>query len=118
MIDPVLLCDKHLLGEHGEIHKFKHTFEKGYSFAGRVTDVIQIEPRKMKARHDELAAEMTGRGMNHRSPYEQPCLDHYDDALLDVEVDVEYNMDDLSKRCAECAARMEVVKIGRRGGRL
>jgi hypothetical protein len=23
MIDPVLLCRKHLLGEHGEIHKFR-----------------------------------------------------------------------------------------------
>ena len=31
MIDPTLLCRKHLLGEHGELHKFIPSFRKQYS---------------------------------------------------------------------------------------
>jgi hypothetical protein len=32
LVDPALLCDKHLLGEHGELHKFQHCFVKGHKW--------------------------------------------------------------------------------------
>jgi len=30
MVDPRLLCNQHLIGEHGEIHKFLPSFRKGH----------------------------------------------------------------------------------------
>ena len=100
MIDPKILCRKHLLGEHGEIHKHRHNFVKGHKIGGRKG---QIEPSSMQTRHDELATEMIRRGYNHNSPYEQPDLSHYDlDGFI---VDREESMRDLFERCGECRKR-------------
>ena len=92
MIDPILLCNQHLLGEHGEIHKHRHNFVKGHSILGRKG---QIEPASMSQRHDELAIEMVKRGMNHKSPYVQPDLSSYD--LTDFIVDKQFSLVDLSE---------------------
>lgn len=102
MIDPKLLCQKHLLGEHGEIHKHKHNFEKKHSIKGRISPVVLIEPESMKTRHDELAKEMLRRGYKHQSPYIQPDLSYLADAERFAKVDMGYNLKDLYNRCEEC----------------
>ena len=43
MIDPKLLCRKHLLGEHGEIHKHLPSLRKGHRVDGRFSPVVQIQ---------------------------------------------------------------------------
>jgi len=43
MIDPSLLCRKHLLGEHNEIHKHRHNFEKHHSVTGRIYPIVLID---------------------------------------------------------------------------
>jgi hypothetical protein len=101
MIDVRMLCDQHLLGEHGEIHKHRHIFVKGHRIAGRKG---QIEPGSMGSRHDELAKEMIRREMTHRSPYVQPDLSGYD--LTGFVVDREAALADLVGRCEECAKRV------------
>lgn len=101
MIPPTLLCKKHLLGEHGEIHKFRPSFVKGVSIKGRLG---QIEPISMGVRHDALAEEMLRRKMNHQSPYEQPDLSHYD--LTGHLVDTDKAVLDLCQRCEECRKRV------------
>lgn len=98
MIDPKLMCNQHLLGEHVEIHKHRHNFVKKHNMAGRLVAPAQIEPYSMGARHAEIAAEMTARGMNHKSQYDQPDVSY----LPDVKVDLEYNMLDLAARCPKC----------------
>lgn len=100
MVNPEILCRKHLLGEHGEIHKHRHNFVKGHSIEGRRG---QIDPAKMEERHDELAAEMLRRGFNHRSPFTQPDLSAYD--LSGHGVDVDRSLADLIERCPECRER-------------
>ena len=101
MIDPKKLCKRHLLGEHFEIHKHRHNFVKGHKIGGRKE---QIEPKSMGVRHDELAREMKRRGYNHKSPYEQPDLSHYDlDGFI---VDKEVSKVDLMNRCEECKSLM------------
>lgn len=60
MSNPRFMCRKHLLGEHGELHKFRHMFIKGHSIEGRRG---QIEPAAMKDRHDELARCSDCRGL-------------------------------------------------------
>lgn len=99
MVDPRILCRQHLLGEHNEIHKHRHVFEKQYSIAGRYS---QIEPKSMKARHDKLAAEMLRRGFCHRSPYEQPDLSHLSERDRDGTVDPEESLKLLLLRCGAC----------------
>jgi len=99
MIDPKLMCQQHILGEHSEIHKHKHNFEKGHSIAGRRG---LIEPQAMQARHDQLAAYM-----NHKSPYEMPDLSGYD--LTGFVVDREESLRELCRRCPDCRAKIERI---------
>ena len=105
MIHPSLLCDKHLLGEHGEIHKHRHNFVKQHRIDGRMSPVVQIEPRSMKTRHDELAVEMIRRGMKHASPYEQPDISYLSEEYQLASVDLETSISDLWDRCLDCRER-------------
>lgn len=107
MTDPKTLCRKHLLGEHGEIHKHRHNFVSGHSIAGRRG---QIEPLAMQARHDALAAEMVRRGYNHASPYTQPDTSAYGD-LSAWRVDVDESARELVKRCKDCAALITGAEV-------
>lgn len=102
MINPRTMCRKHLLGEHGEIHKHKHNFEKKHRISGRISPIVLIEPSQMQTRHDELAREMLRRDYNHKSPYELPDLSYLDVDERDAKANVWYNINDLHNRCEEC----------------
>lgn len=111
MVDPTLLCDKHLLGEHGEIHKHLPSFRKGYKISGRFNPFIQIQLNAILSRHDELAQEMIKRGMNHKSPLKDiPDLKNIYPDFYDLKVDVEYSINDLCKRCENCKSRIKNEK--------
>lgn len=105
MIDPKLLCRQHLLGEHGELHKFKHNFEKKHKINKRI-ELGQIEPISMKARHDELAEEMLKRGYNHKSPYEMPDLSYLPEFQRNFKVNINQSINDLMIRCEDCKKRI------------
>ena len=105
MVDPEILCQKHLIGEHGELHKFRHNFVKQHRMDGRRG---QIEPESMKKRHDELAAEMLRRGYKHNSPYEQPDISHLQDF---PPVDVEGSLKLLIERCPKCRKRKDMRDV-------
>jgi hypothetical protein len=70
--------------------------------SGRMEYPSQIDPHVMGKRHDELVKEMISRGYNHKSPFEQPDTSY----LPEAEIDIEYNLKDLSSRCPECADRI------------
>ncbi len=106
MINPELLCKKHLLGEHGEIHKHRHNFVKQHRITKRISPVVQIEPSSMESRHDMLAAEMIRRGYNHSSPYSQPDISYLKDDEKLAKVDINNSLMDLTTRCPECAKRI------------
>lgn len=101
-INPKLLCKSHLLGEHGEIHKHRHNFEKQHNMTGRIG---QIDASKMEERHDELVTEMLRRGYNHKSPFTQPDTSYL--KIDDWKIDLEFNIKDLKERCQECKRRIE-----------
>lgn len=107
MIDPKLLCRKHLIGEHGEIHKHRHCFEKQYSISRRVSPVVQIEPESMQSRHDALADEMARRGYNHGSPYTAPIIEYLPERERRAKVDTAVSLIDLAARCADCRERIK-----------
>jgi len=104
MIDPRIMCDKHLLGEHGELHKFLKSWEKQVSIQGRIQN-NSIEPISYKSRHDLLAREMVLRGMNHQSPIEQPDFSYLPPDHLNYKVDTRESRKLLVTRCQRCRAR-------------
>lgn len=106
MLNPKLLCNKHLLGEHSEIHKHRHCFEKHHNITGRIFPVVQIEPAAMQARHDILAAELLCRGFSHKSPYTQPDISYLPPEQQNAIVDKDASAMDLQSRCVECRIRI------------
>ena len=108
MINPKLMCDQHLLGEHGELHKFIPSFRKKYKVTNRVSHVVQIELSSYQTRHDELAEEMLRRGMNHKSPLpELPDFSYLPDEHYNAKVDIEKSIKDLRIRCRRCKYVMD-----------
>jgi len=103
MIDPKHLCNKHLLGEHGELHKFIPSFNKKHRIDNRVSPVVQIELTSYQSRHDELAEEMLSRGMNHKSPLPKlPDFSYLPREQFEAKVDRVTSKIDLFERCNNC----------------
>lgn len=106
MINPLLLCNNHLLGEHNELHKHRHLFIKQHSIKGRITPLVQIEPANMGYRHDALVREMERRGMNHQSPYTQPDISYLPLWQQEAQVSQVISMAHLIQRCPDCTNRI------------
>jgi len=98
MVDPKVLCRKHLLGEHVEVHMLAGSLLHGRSIKGFLDKDI-LEPQNVQTRHDTLAEEMGRRGYAHASllpilpPLEQRNEGH---------VDVAVSMTELARRCLAC----------------
>ena len=101
-VDPAILCRQHLLGEHSEMHQAAGTIAnhqhgeaimKGHAKKGNIDTTL------ISKRHDELAEEMTRRGMNHDSElqsFKDPEIGSIDEAA---------NLEDLLARCEACRER-------------
>jgi hypothetical protein len=110
MIPPSMLCSKHLVGEHGELHKFIPSFRKKYKIDKRIAPIVQIQLSSYKPRHDELADEMKKRHMNHNSPLlnkDIPDFSYLPKEQLEAKVDLNLSIKELIKRCPKCK---EVIK--------
>jgi len=94
-VDPQILCRKHLLGEHVEMHMFVGSIRKNQSVTGFIAGGL-VNTSLIQTRHEELATEMLRRGYNHKSPLE------YDDHLNAGQVSIEKNLVELARRCIEC----------------
>jgi hypothetical protein len=97
-IDPKKLCNRHLLGEHVEMHMFTGCLKKGLNLKGYY-DKKLVCTNLIKKRHDELANEMIIRGMNHNSPIAE--IDTFKDSVYG-EIDVQANIRELINRCPRC----------------
>lgn len=107
MVPPHLLCDRHLLGEHVELHMMEGTLRKHLSITGYVEQRI-TQPRSLHDRHEALVTEMEKRGMRHRSPLktDRPTLlSLLSSDALRCTVDVLRSLTDLSSRCPDCRRR-------------
>lgn len=100
-----LLCDRHLLGVHGESHKFLSHWRKRASASGWIRNDC-IEPEHYKMRHDEAAKEMTARGMNHQSELDQPDFSYLPEDDFFHRAAEGKNRLKLMNRCWECRQRL------------
>lgn len=109
MVDPRILCNQHLLGEHVELHMIVGAVDKGYgaSVAG-LARVNLVDTRQIMPRHAALEAEMLARGMNHQSP-----LNWVDEEGIGFGApDPLVSRDELYRRCDRCRARMNDLQYG------
>jgi len=107
MVDPKFMCDKHLLGEHCEIHMFIGAIRKGKRLDGFIKNNL-LEIGSIYNRHDELAQEMLKRGFKHNSIL--PKLEGSDfkclpKELTEAKIDRRKALLDLLKRCKYCRER-------------
>lgn len=109
LCDPKILCQKHLCGEHVEMHMFLGTLKQGKKIDGYLNNNL-FEPRVLYQRHEDLKDEMIARGYNHKS-----CMTEVDcSCILDMpqekqywEVDKKAALKDLLSRCPECRSRYD-----------
>ncbi len=101
MVEPTKMCDRHLLGEHVEIHMILGSINKKRNLKGFLEKRL-IQPSSLKERHDALILEIISRGYRHGSPiYEDPDLSYLGN-LAFTEVDIEASYKELLVRCRNC----------------
>ena len=109
LCDPRILCQKHLCGEHVEMHMFLGTLKKRKKIDGFLKNNL-FQPRVLFQRHEDLKCEMIERGYNHNSNMcESECA-----CVLDLptekqywEVDKDAALKNLLDRCPECRKRYQ-----------
>lgn len=95
LVNPRVMCDRHLLGEHVESHMFVGYINKKIKIDGYINKGL-VEVSKIRHRHDELVREMVRRGMKHNSIL--PDFKMWEAG----KVDRLKNYMELSKRCINC----------------
>ena len=112
MVLPETLCDKHLRGEHHEIHVFVGRIKKQMKMEGYIKNG-HCQPSMLLLRHHELADEMTRRKWQHKSP-----LTHADAKAIYLfhsslsrgeqymSIDVTESYRELAARCGDCRKRI------------
>jgi hypothetical protein len=107
LCDPKIMCQKHLCGEHLEMHMFLGSLKEGKKIDGYIKNNL-FEPRMIYQRHKDLADEMTNRGYNHKSPINEcECGSIFDLPIHYQywEIDKKRALEDLLNRCPECLKR-------------
>lgn len=109
LVDPKIMCQKHLCGEHLELHMTIGTIKKGIKIDGYLKNNL-LEPRSIYERHKILAEEMLRRGYNHKSPLNESdceCILNLKNEQQYWEIDKESALNDLISRCPECEKRLK-----------
>ena len=104
MVDPRIMCRKHLLGEHVEHHMFVATLNRRRNVFGFL-DLNLLEPRSLAKRHRELVAEMKSRGYNHQSPLKKATITYLSREDRNIKIDRAASLKELLRRCPECRRR-------------
>lgn len=94
-VQPALMCNQHLLGEHVELHMIVGALNRGISMTGYYNGGL-VSTDGIVPRHTALVEEMTARGMKHQSPLPAFINPHLGTVTDGVE---------LHRRCERCRAR-------------
>lgn len=113
MVDPKIMCNQHLLGEHVEIHMLVGCLNKNMKLEGYINTGL-VEIHNIKSRHDAIVQEMKVRKMIHKTPIES------NEKIWKVAgcVDVRKSELDLMKRCPECRKQKDKILLAKVGSML
>lgn len=109
MVPTIILCRKHLLGEHLETHMFIGSLREGKKIDGFLTNNL-FEPLSLISRHEELKNEMIKRGYNHKSEIDENdyiYVEMLTEEQKKYKVDILTALKDLLTRCPKCRKRFE-----------
>ena len=106
MVDPKILCQKHLLAEHLSVHAFVSLINQGNSLLGYIEHNL-LEVSSLYIRHGELSEEMIHRDLNHQSPLKPITNRKNKDAYYHYTVDQSQSFNDLMNTCNRCRERYE-----------
>jgi len=110
MVNPKIMCRRHLLGEHLEAHMFLGSILKGKKIQGYLNNNL-LEPMSLFARHAHLVMEMEKRGYCHNSPMKSSeffqAISLIPSELIMTFIDSHKSLEDLLSRCPEYRKRYE-----------
>lgn len=103
-----LLCMKHLVAEHREMHCAYGAVTstkkpKKFNIAGYINGLIDFSI--LKTRHDELVAELDSRSKTKNKFHKTPEIENLPN-IISSPIDVQHNWQELYYRCTECRKRM------------
>ncbi len=101
-VNPKVLCNQHLLGEHCEMHMFAGSILAKIKLHGYVTGNL-LAGQFLQQRHDLLATELIRRGGNHKSPLQVVAVPE----VYSVEPDVYSSVVHLLSHCTDCRLNAE-----------
>lgn len=109
MVNPKIMCNKHLCGEHVELHMIVGTLKRGKSMDGYVLNNL-LEYSSIIERHKEISNEMINRNFNHNSilinDYEDKVKDEF---IRNSKVNNNNSLKELLIRCEKCKQRYEEI---------
>lgn len=115
-VKPSIMCRKHLLGEHVELHMIVGSMQKGKNLDGFINKGL-LETHNIIKRHNILVREMIKRGYSHKSPLTHTDLLTKNNIYMSSntimkkgKINSSENYKELSRRCKECKKRMEAKK--------
>lgn len=110
MINPKMMCNKHLIEEHAGLHKFLSNI-KFKSCLKRAVESKRIELISYQERHDLLEKEITNRNNKTKpTPITMPDLSHIEKEYF-IHIDRAQSIRALCTLCNKCADKMS-VKVG------
>lgn len=108
MVDPKIMCKRHLLGEHVESHMFLGHMKKEKSIAGFIKH--NCYDSRLFKRHEQLKKEMLSRGYRHDSEMDEQEVFGIVDEYPQAKVNRKKSLADLIERCEHCRKRYEEVE--------
>jgi hypothetical protein len=106
MVNPKIMCNQHLLGEHVELHMLVGNIKHGKSIDGFLSGLVY--PSLVVQRHEDVAKEMVHRGMNHKSPID--CPGEITSSRIAQPISEISNLKELARRCNQCSLLMKQGK--------
>ena len=105
MVNPKLLCQRHLLSEHCDIHRFISSVRVGHDVR-RCLIRAMIDPSKVYQRHAELEEEIAERGGRLNSPLLASECNAYAKWYGSTTINISRSLSDLSNCCIDCQSRI------------
>jgi len=114
LVNPKILCRKHLLGEHVELHMFVGTINKKKKIQGYIDNDL-IEPSVLQGRHYQLSKEMEDRGYIHNSPLAEIYYENLTIEQMNYTINKENALKELLNRCSECRKNFKTISKNNQG---
>jgi hypothetical protein len=105
MVDPRLLCQRHLLLEHCHIHLFVSSVRKGHNIRRYLLKSL-VDPSSIYKRHKELEDEIIVRGGKLDSPLSEAECIAYATWYGSTTINIGRSLADLADCCDDCCSRI------------